>query len=75
MIRAQGIHTLDDKEVIEACLERGLKVLDETIHALRSQLQEWLRISHIRTLPVPLLIYAHGFKQLDLSLKPSISTA
>jgi len=62
---------LDEAELDQAMLERGLKVLNLQLHDLEDQLQEWVYLAHSHPhLLLPLLIYAHSYKQRELWLRP-----
>jgi LETM1 and EF-hand domain-containing protein 1 len=71
LIYEEGIDSLNEEELQEACWERGLKVLELDVSTLRIQLDEWLKLSlRWETLIEPLLIYAHAFEEKELFFQP-----
>jgi hypothetical protein len=76
MIEKEGVDSLSEDEVEEACRERGL-VVDEDLKLedLRAQLSEWLRLDRARPDAVlPLLIYLHAYRH-SKAFKPRMILA
>jgi LETM1 and EF-hand domain-containing protein 1 len=76
LIEKEGVDTLTEDELEEACRERGL-VVDEdlTVEDLRAQLSEWLRLDRARPDAVlPLLIYLHAYRH-SKAFKPRMILA
>jgi len=70
-IHMEGIESMSESELVDACLERGLQVLGFSIEQLQSQLGEWIKITQQSPrVPTPLLIYAHVYAKKDLCLQP-----
>lgn len=71
MIQNEGVETLTKDELVDACFERGLKVLEVDDDIKRKQISEWLALSlNYPTVLHSFLIYAHAFVQRDFLLLP-----
>ncbi|CAN4114933.1 unnamed protein product [Withania somnifera] len=60
MIRAEGIESLSEDELRQACRERGLLGL-LSVEEMRQQLQDWLDLSLNHSVPSSLLILSRAF--------------
>jgi len=75
IINSEGIESLNEHDLIEACMERGLKVVGLSRKTLQKQLGEWIQLSLHCPVLTPLLVYAHTYEQRDLLLQPESNTA
>ncbi|KAK4366945.1 hypothetical protein RND71_014825 [Anisodus tanguticus] len=60
MIKAEGVESLSEDELRQACRERGLLGL-LSVEEMRKQLQDWLDLSLNHSLPSSLLILSRAF--------------
>ncbi|XP_057778112.1 uncharacterized protein LOC130996862 isoform X2 [Salvia miltiorrhiza] len=60
MIQAEGIESLSEEELRQACRERGLLGL-LSVEEMRKQLQDWLDLSLNHSVPSSLLILSRAF--------------
>lgn len=56
MIRAEGVNTLTQSELITACKTRGMRVVSASEDRLRQQLSAWLELSLNEHVPISLLL-------------------
>ncbi len=73
----EGLHTLDKKELQEACRERGMRAIGLTKEGYRRQMRQWLDLSITKQIPISLLIMSRAFTldapDPDRALAQSIS--
>ncbi len=73
----EGLHTLDKKELQEACRERGMRATGLTKDGYRRQMRQWLDLSITKQIPISLLIMSRAFTldapDPDRALAQSIS--
>ncbi|KAL9270602.1 Mitochondrial proton/calcium exchanger protein-like protein [Drosera capensis] len=60
MIKAEGVESLSEQELRQACRDRGLLGL-LSVEEMRQQLRDWLDLSLNRSLPSSLLILSRAF--------------
>jgi hypothetical protein len=72
----EGVDSLNELQLIDACLERGLKVLGLSAPQMRSQLSEWLQLTRTDDVTAQkLLIATHAFFDKDLEMQPLSSAS
>jgi len=57
----EGIDSLSESELMDACQERGMRSLDLSEYAYKQQLKEWLDLSIQKNIPIALLIMSRAF--------------
>ncbi|XP_043722285.1 mitochondrial proton/calcium exchanger protein-like isoform X2 [Telopea speciosissima] len=73
MIQAEGVESLSEVELRQACRERGLLGL-LSVEEMRQQLRDWLDLSLNHSLPSSLLILSRAFS-ISGKLKPEVVQA
>ena len=60
MIIKEGIDKLDERELQQACRDRGMRAMGLSIDRLKYQLQQWLDLHIKQNIPISLLIFSRS---------------
>lgn len=56
LIMKEGIESLSDKELKTACHERGINTIGVSVDYMKSELDSWIKMHVIHSIPAPILI-------------------
>jgi Ca2+-binding EF-hand superfamily protein len=69
----EGIDSLNDWEIRDACQERGMRATGLSKFAYKRQLQDWLDLSMHKSVPISLLVLSRAFSIANIE-KPESQT-